>query len=93
MIAAILILATLCTWIGCVGFARLSSAYDRLHCATFIAASAGPLLVLAAFRADGASDRAWKILLLVVLVLVNGAALSHAVGRAVAWRESGADMP
>ncbi|HEX2941350.1 MAG TPA: monovalent cation/H(+) antiporter subunit G, partial [Rhodopila sp.] len=75
-------------WIGCLGFARLSGVYDRLHCATFVAASAGPLLTLAAFWADGASDRAWKILLLVILVLVNGAGVSHAASRALAWRES-----
>ena len=50
---------------------------------------AGPLLVAAAFVADGASNRAWKILLLVALVMLNGAATSHAVARATAWRGSG----
>ena len=92
MIAAILALAGIAVWIGCVGFARLASPYDRLHCATFVAAGAGPLVGLAAFWADGASDRAWKILLVVVLVLVNGAALSHAASRAVAWREGSGEM-
>ena len=89
MIVACLALLVLTIWIGCFGFARLSSPYDRLHCATFVAAAGGVLMVLAAFLADGASDRAWKILLLVILVLVNGAALSHALSRAVAWREGG----
>jgi multisubunit Na+/H+ antiporter MnhG subunit len=93
VIGAILVLATLAVWIGCVGFARLSSPYDRLHCATFVAATAGPLLVLMAFWADGASDRAWKILLTVILALVNGAALSHAIGRTIAWRDSTDEAP
>jgi monovalent cation/proton antiporter MnhG/PhaG subunit len=91
VITACLAALVLSIWIGCFGFARLSSPYDRLHCATFIAATGGVLAALAAFLADGASDRAWKILLVVVLVLVNGAALSHAVSRAVAWRENGGD--
>ncbi len=81
-------LMAVCVWIGCVGFARLSSPLDRLHCVTFVAASAGPLAAALAFVTDGASDRAWKVLLLVVLMLVNGAALTHATARTIAWRET-----
>lgn len=87
MIDALLILAELAVWIGCVGFARLGSAFDRLHCATFVALSAGPLLAIAAFWSDGASDRAFKILLVIILLAVNGAVTGHAVARAIAWRE------
>ncbi|HYZ21557.1 MAG TPA: monovalent cation/H(+) antiporter subunit G [Rhodopila sp.] len=91
MIAACLSALVVAVWIGCLGFVRLSSPYDRLHCATFIAAAGGVLAVLAAFLADGTSDRAWKIVLVVLLVLVNGSALSHAVSRAMAWREDGSN--
>jgi multicomponent Na+:H+ antiporter subunit G len=91
VITACLVLLAASVWIGGIGFARLSSPYDRLHCAAFVAASGGLLITLAAFLADGASDRAWKILLVVTLLLVNGAALSHALGRSIAWRENGGD--
>jgi multisubunit Na+/H+ antiporter MnhG subunit len=86
-IDALLLLGGIVVWIGCIGFVRLRSPYDRLHCAAFVAVAAGPLVGLTAFVADGASDRAWKILLLVILLEVNGAALSHATSRAVAWRD------
>jgi multisubunit Na+/H+ antiporter MnhG subunit len=87
IIDTLLVLACVCVWIGCIGFARLTGPFDRLHCVTFVAASAGPLIAALAFIMDGASDRAWKILLLVGLMLVNGAALTHATARTIAWRE------
>jgi len=85
---ALLIFVIASIWIGCIGFARLSTPLDRLHCVSFVAASAGPLAVALAFAADGFSDRAWKIVLLVVLMLVNGAALTHATARTIVWRAS-----
>ena len=74
------------TWLGCLGFARLRMPLDRLHCAAFVNAAAGLLLAVTAFAADGASDRAFKVLLTVAVSLVSGAALSHAIGRALIYR-------
>ncbi len=74
------------TWLGCLGFARLRSPLDRLHCASFVNAAAGVLLAAVAFLADGPSDRAFKVLLTVAVSLVAGSALSHAVGRALLYR-------
>ena len=74
-------------WIGCLGFARLRTPLDRLHCATFVNAAPGLLMVVVAFAADGASSRAFKVLLTVAISLAAGAALSHAVGRALVYRE------
>lgn len=74
------------TWLGCMGFARLRMPLDRLHCATFVNAVAGLMLAVITFAADGASDRAFKVLLIVAVSLVSGAALSHAVGRALIYR-------
>lgn len=74
------------TWLGCLGFARLRSPLDRLHCAGFVNAAAGTLLAAVAFAADGPSDRAFKVLLSVAVSLLAGAALSHAVGRALLYR-------
>ena len=83
------------TWLGCLGFARLRTPLDRLHCASFVNTAGGVLLAIIAFAADGPSDRAFKILLMVAVTLVAGAALSHALGRAVLYRgrfgELGAD--
>ncbi|MFL5288963.1 MAG: monovalent cation/H(+) antiporter subunit G [Rhodopila sp.] len=85
---ALLVLVAVCVWIACIGFARLGNSFDRLHCVTFVAASAGPLIVALAFVMDGASNRTWKIALLVLLMLVNGAALAHATARTIAWRDT-----
>ena len=74
------------TWLGCLGFARLRTPLDLLHCASFVNAAGGMLLAAIAFAADGASDRAFKILLMVAVTLLAGAALSHALGRALLYR-------
>ena len=86
MVDVLLALLVGATWLGCLGFARLRRPLDRLHCATFVNASGGLLLAAVAFAADGASDRAFKVLLTVAVSLVSGAALSHAVGRALIYR-------
>jgi hypothetical protein len=76
-------------WVAAFGLARLRSAYDRVHCVSFAAAAAGPLLAIAGFVADGGSDRAWKVLLFAGLTLVSGGALTHATGRAIGFRDAG----
>ena len=73
MIAALLIVAVLFAWIGCLGFARFPSAYDRIHCVTFVAVTSGAAVTIAAFCADGLSDRALKIALFYALTVLNGA--------------------
>lgn len=80
-------LALISAWIGAAGFARLRSTLDRLHCATFTTLGAGLPLVIAAFVADGPSQRAFKILLLFVVALVAGASVNQAVARAVFTRD------
>ncbi len=87
-IDALLIVAVACAWLGCAGFARLRAPLDRLHCTTFVAATSGVALVLAAFVADGPSIRALKFLAVVCVSLLTGAALSHAIGRALLLRGS-----
>ena len=61
---------------------------DRVHCVTFLNATAGLALTVAFFVADGVSDRALKMLLVTVISLVTGAALAHVTGRAVLIREA-----
>ena len=81
---ALLAALVLAAWLGCAGFARLRSPLDRLHCATFVNAACGLALV----AADGASDRAFKVLVLVAASLLSGGALAHAAGRALVLRGS-----
>jgi multicomponent Na+:H+ antiporter subunit G len=92
VIAVLLTIAVACVWLGSFGFARFGSAYDRLHCVTFVAVTGGFFVVVAAFLADGVSDRALKVLLFFLLTLADGAAVAHATGRAVMRRtEDGAE--
>ena len=82
-IVAALLVVVGATWLGCLGFVRLRTPLDRLHCVTFVNVAAGTALCIAAFLADGASTRALKILLTVIVSVCYGAALSHASGRAL----------
>ncbi|MDQ2802717.1 MAG: monovalent cation/H(+) antiporter subunit G [Pseudomonadota bacterium] len=88
VIDVLLAIVVLAAWLGCVGFARLRSALDRIHCVAFVNATSGAALTVAAFVADGLSVRALKILLIVGLSLLTGAAMSHATGRALLLRGS-----
>ncbi len=87
--AASLGVAVLAAWIGAAGFLRLRTAYDRLHCATYVSVGAGLPVLVAACTADGLSDRALKLLFLVACMLLSGAALAHAIGRALLLRGRG----
>jgi multicomponent Na+:H+ antiporter subunit G len=85
-IDALLAIAVGACWLGAAGFLCLKAALDRLHCVSFVNAAAGLAVLIAAFVADGASDRAFKILVLTAVVLIAGAALAHATGRALVQR-------
>jgi multisubunit Na+/H+ antiporter MnhG subunit len=85
--AAFLVVAVACVWLGCLGFVRLTSAYDRLHCVTFAAVAAGGAVLLASWADLGMSPTMLKILFLLLYAVVNGAALGHATGRAILHRE------
>ena len=87
VVAVLVAVLVAVTWLGCLGFARLRSPLDRLHCASFVNVAAGGVMVVLAFVADGSSIRAWKVLVLVAASVVGGAVLSHAAGRAILYRE------
>jgi len=84
----LLAIAVLAAWVGSIGFARLHSPLDRLHCATFVNTASGSAVAVAAFVTDGISARAITVLLIAVLALLLGAALSYAAGRALLLRGS-----
>lgn len=74
-------------WLGALGFARLRSTLDRLHCVTFVLVGCGLPLVVLAFVADGPSVRSFKVLAMVAIALVAGASVNQAVARAVFERD------
>ena len=84
----LLALAVAAAWLGCFGFIRLRDNLDRLHCIAFINATAGVAILLAAILAEGVSDRVLKILLILALNLLTGAASAHLIGRAILKRPS-----
>ncbi len=88
-IDACLAFAVAAVWLGAAGFARLKTPLDRLHAVTFINAAGGAALTLAAFLADGPTDRAFKILVIWLVNLAAGAAVSHMTGRALTHRQPG----
>lgn len=84
---ALLVVAVAAVWLGCLGFVRLSNAYDRLHCVTFVNVAAGVPLMLACWTNQNASEPILKVVFVLLFALLNGAALGHATGRAVLHRE------
>jgi multicomponent Na+:H+ antiporter subunit G len=81
-----LILAVAAAWLGTLGFARLRTPVDRLHCVTFVNVVSGLGVVLAALVSDGISIRWGKIVLILALNLIGGAAISHVTARALFQR-------
>ncbi|HYZ39286.1 MAG TPA: monovalent cation/H(+) antiporter subunit G [Stellaceae bacterium] len=77
-------LAVLAAWLGALAFIRLKAALDRLHCVSFVNVAGGAAIFAAALISDGATVRTLKIFILTAAVLLNGAALAHAIGRALA---------
>ena len=87
ILALFLAIVVAAAWLGCLGFTRLRTPLDRMHCVAFVNVVAGSALSIAAFVADGPSTRAFKILLIAIVSVCGGAALSHATGRALWLRE------
>lgn len=86
-IDGLLALAVASAWLGAIGFARLKSSMDRLHCATFVTLGSGLPVVVAAFVEDGVSQRPFKLLLLFAVALVAGASVNQAIARAIFTRD------
>ncbi len=91
LIDALLAVAVCGAWLGCAGLARLRTPLDRMHCAAFVNWTALAPIAAAAFVADGGSNRAWKLLLAVIVTLLASSVLSHATGRALSIREADRD--
>jgi multicomponent Na+:H+ antiporter subunit G len=87
LIAILLGLAVVVTWLAALALWRLPRALDRMHALAFLNVAASGLVTVAAFLADGISGRSLKILVMMVVFLGWAAMLSHVSGRAVLMRE------
>lgn len=83
----LLAVAVAAVWLGCLGFARLTDPFDRLHCVGFVTLAAGLPVLFATWAALGASESVLKVVFLLVCLVGNGAALGHATGRALYYRK------
>ena len=86
VIDAFLVLAVFAVWLGCAGFARMRAPLDRIHAVAFVNATSGVCVLIAALLTEGLTTRVLKILLIVGIGLLAGAAMSHATGRALLLR-------
>ncbi len=86
-IGILLGLSVLSAWLASVGFLRFDSALDRLHCASFVNAAGGLTVTIAVIVHDGMSDRSLKTIAVFAILLLGGAALTHAAGRALVLRD------
>jgi multicomponent Na+:H+ antiporter subunit G len=86
IVDALLVVGVLAAWLGCAGFARMRAPLDRMHCVAFVNATSGVCVLLAAALTEGPTTRVFKILLIVGISLLAGAAMSHATGRALLLR-------
>lgn len=76
-----------CAWLGTAAFLRLRTPFEKLHAVAFVnVAGLGPI-VIAAFAADGVSDRSLKCAFIYLATLAGGALLTHVTGRALNLRE------
>lgn len=86
LIDVLLVLTVLFAWLAAFGLLRLYGPFAPLHAVTLAATGGNLTLLCAALLADGPTDRVAKIALLLVASLLNGAAVSHATARGLAWR-------
>ncbi|MBL8964144.1 MAG: monovalent cation/H(+) antiporter subunit G [Phycisphaeraceae bacterium] len=81
--AAAIILGTLFSIVGVVGFLRFPDIYSRLHATGKVSVFGVTILLLAAVVLDVAGIG--KALVLITFLILSGPALSHAIS-AAAWR-------
>jgi len=81
--ASLLAACVLSAWLAALALLRLRDALDRLHALGFLNLVAGIFAAAAVWVHDGASARAGKVLILVLVALAAGSVLIHATARAL----------
>jgi multicomponent Na+:H+ antiporter subunit G len=82
-------LGVLSALVCCVGLVAMRDAYDRLHFMSAASTVAPIPIVLAVIVNQRLNSTGIKALLILLLVLVTGPVLTHAIGRAARIRERG----
>lgn len=85
---ALLALAVLAVWLGAAGFLRLAWPLDRLHCVTFVNATCGVSILIAAGVWGGTPDDVIKLALAAGALLAGGSAIAHSTARAISRRRA-----
>lgn len=88
-VAALLAFAVLVAWVMALAFVRMPSQFGRLHAITFFNLVVGGATTAAVVVADGFTARSFQAVLIWLVVVVGGALLSHAIGRALQLRQGG----
>jgi multicomponent Na+:H+ antiporter subunit G len=74
------------SWLAAFGLLRLPNAFTRLHCVSFAGAAGGFCFTAAVLIDRGGDPLGFKSLTTVILLLLTGAVLVHATGRALRLR-------
>lgn len=90
-IDALLALAVATSWLGCAALLLLPTPYDRLHAAAYVSLSAGFFVTLALIASHPISPLALKAVIIYAALVVTGAILTHAIGRAMRLRDESGD--
>jgi multisubunit Na+/H+ antiporter MnhG subunit len=81
--------AVLSAYFACWGLWRFPTALGRLHFVAFANIVTGSGVTVALWCQDGVSSRSLKTLALLAVVVIAGAATTHAGGRAIFVRGGG----
>jgi multicomponent Na+:H+ antiporter subunit G len=85
-VGCLLAVGVFAAWLGVIAFIRMPTPFQRLHAVSFVNVVAAAPIVTAALLSDGVSSRALKCLFMLFFVVLIGALLTHATGRALHFR-------
>jgi multisubunit Na+/H+ antiporter MnhG subunit len=88
-----LALAVATSWLGAAAFLFLAAPYDRLHVAAYVTLAAGFFVTLAVIASHPASALVLKAVIIYAALIVTGAIINHAIGRALRLRDESGDRP
>lgn len=79
-------ICVLMAWLGTFAFVRLDTPLERVHAISFINITVVGSLVIAGFLGQGVTPQTLKLCFIWIAMVLIGALLSHATGRAIYLR-------
>jgi monovalent cation/proton antiporter MnhG/PhaG subunit len=89
VVAGLLVVGVAASLLSCVGLLVMRDVFDRLHYSAPVATVGAGAIGLAVLVEEGVAPQAIKALLMVFLVVVTNAVLTHATARAARMRQFG----